>query len=130
MRAGAIHVLEKPYDDNELLETIQQAMKQDKQNRAERARQAEIKARLALLTPRDREVLDLMIIGMSNKVMARHLQISEKNVEHHRANVYQKMQAESMAELIRAVLAVSEPDDDVWRQNPVGISQARGWKAS
>jgi len=109
MRAGAVHVLEKPYDDQELLDTIQEAFQRDERNRAEHARRVTAKARMDTLTPREREVLDLMVAGKTNKVIARQLQVSEKSIEYHRANIYEKMHADSLAELLRMVLAVIEP---------------------
>lgn len=103
MRAGALHVLEKPFDNEELLETIQEAFCRDEQRRAEHARRNVVTARLARLTQREREVLDLIVAGRSNKSMARELAVSEKNIEYHRANLYRKMQAENLASLVRMV---------------------------
>jgi FixJ family two-component response regulator len=111
MRAGAVHVLEKPYDDQELLDAVQEAITRDARNRAELERRNAAAGRLAQLTPREREVLDLMIQGKANKVMARELDVSEKNIEFHRANVMRKMGSESVAELIRFILPVIERHD-------------------
>jgi two-component system, LuxR family, response regulator FixJ len=107
MRAGAVHVLEKPYNDQELLETIQEAFDRDARNRTRYSQRIAVESRLALLTPREREVLDLVVTGKSNKAMASQLRVSEKNIEYHRANLYQKMQVENLAELVRMVLTES-----------------------
>ncbi|AMV25400.1 Transcriptional regulatory protein TdiR [Gemmata sp. SH-PL17] len=109
MRAGAVHVLEKPYNDQELLDTVQEALARDTSRRSEYAQRAAARARLAVLTPREREVLDLVAVGKANKVIARELQVSEKNIEFHRANVMRKLQAASLAELIRLVLTLESP---------------------
>lgn len=105
MRNGAVHVLEKPYDDQELLDVIQEALQRDERQRAEHARRKQVRDRLALLTPREREVLDLIVAGRANKVIARQLQVSEKNVEYHRANIKRKLDVDSLAELIQLVLS-------------------------
>lgn len=103
MRAGAVHVLEKPYDNQELLDAVQDALRRDEVRRAEYAQRVAIHNRLALLTPREREVLDLIVAGKSNKMMAHALHVSEKNIEYHRANIYHKMQAENLAALVLMV---------------------------
>ncbi|MBP3955598.1 response regulator transcription factor [Gemmata sp. G18] len=108
MRAGAVHFLEKPYNDQELLDTVQEALTRDADHRAECAQRTAARARLAVLTPREREVLDLVATGKANKVIARELQVSEKNIEFHRANVMRKLQATSLAELIRLVLMLED----------------------
>jgi len=110
MRTGAFNVLEKPYDDQVLLDTLHEAFQVDQRNRAEHAQRVVVRARLALLTPRESEVLNLIMAGMTNKAIASQLQVSIKNVEFHRANIYQKMQAESLAELVRMVLSLGEPN--------------------
>ena len=101
MKAGAVSFLEKPFNEQLLLDTIQEAMRKDAQIRQELARESEVQSRLALLTPREREVLDLLVVGNINKQVAARLQISEKTVEIHRAHVMKKLQAETIAELVR-----------------------------
>ena len=105
MKAGAIDFMSKPFNDQELLDRIHQALAKDAQVRGERAARADIAARIALLTPREREVMNLVVAGMANKTIAAQLQLSAKTVETHRARVMDKMQAASVAELVRAVLA-------------------------
>ena len=107
MRTGAVNVLEKPYDDQDLLDAIQEALRRDEIFRTEHAQRAQARARLDLLTPREREVLDLIVKGLQNKGIARQLQVSEKNVEYHRANVYRKLAAGNLSELIRTVLTAN-----------------------
>lgn len=109
MRSGAIHVLEKPYDDQELLDTVHEALQRDAHNRARWAQRLDARTRLAVLTPREREVLDLVAAGNANKVIAKELEISEKSVEFHRGNVMRKLNVNNLAELIRLVLAADEP---------------------
>ena len=105
MKAGAIDFMSKPFNDQELLDRIHQALAEDAQVRGERAARADIAARIALLTPREREVMNLVVAGMANKTIAAQMQLSAKTVETHRARVMDKMQAASVAELVRAVLA-------------------------
>ncbi len=103
MRSGALDFIEKPFDDQRLLDRIRQAVELDLRNRAGREERAEIAARLALLTPREREVLDRVVRGRANKQIAAELGISTKTVEAHRAHVMEKMRADSLAELIQLV---------------------------
>ena len=103
MRTGAIDFIEKPYDDQVLLDRIRQAVELDIRNRRDRAQRQDILARLALLTPREREVLDGVVSGFANKQVAGDLGISTKTVEAHRAHVMEKMRVESLAELVRLV---------------------------
>ncbi len=103
MRTGAIDFIEKPYDDQVLLDRIRHAVDLDIRNRRDRAQRQEILARLALLTPREREVLEGVVSGMANKQIAGDLGISTKTVEAHRAHVMEKMRVDSLAELVRLV---------------------------
>jgi len=107
MRAGAIHVLEKPPNEQELLDTITEALARDQSNRAEHAQRMVARSRLESLTSREREVLDLIIGGNPNKVIARRLQVTVKNIEFHRANIMRKMQASNQVDLVRMVLELS-----------------------
>ncbi len=109
MRAGALHVLEKPYDDQMLLDAVAEALRQDGWNRSTFERVKAVQARLAELSSREREVLELIVKGTSNKVMARRLGVSVKTIEFHRANVMLKLQVESLVELLRKVLPILEP---------------------
>jgi two-component system, LuxR family, response regulator FixJ len=104
MKAGAVDFIEKPFNDQVLLDCIQRALERDDQNRRRQMRRASVGTLLAQLTPREREVMDRMVAGMPNKAMAADLGISVKTVEAHRAKVMEKMQAESLSELVRMVL--------------------------
>lgn len=101
MRTGALDFIEKPFNDRVLLDRVRQAVDLDIQNRRDRAERADITARLALLTPREKEVLDRVVDGRLNKQIANELGISAKTVEAHRAQVMVKMRAGSLAELVR-----------------------------
>ncbi|MGQ9648936.1 MAG: response regulator transcription factor [Phycisphaerae bacterium] len=107
MHAGAVDFMSKPFNDQNLLDRVHQALAKDAQTRRDKAVGASIAARVALLTPREREVMDLVASGMSNKGIAAQLQLSAKTVETHRARVMEKMEAGSLAELVRMVLAVN-----------------------
>ncbi len=101
MQAGAIDFVEKPFDNELLLDRIQRAVAENIRVDSERIKRIEIAGRVQLLTPREREVLDLVVAGQTNKGVARHLDISEKTVEIHRANVMRKMHAKSLADLVK-----------------------------
>jgi FixJ family two-component response regulator len=103
MRTGALDFIEKPFDDQVLLRRVRQAIDLDLRNRRERSERAGILGRLALLTPREREVLDRVVQGRANKQIAGDLGISTKTVEAHRAHVMEKMRAESLVELVHLV---------------------------
>jgi len=107
MKAGAVDFIEKPFDDEQLLNSIRKALQYDEQHRATRARKAEIAARLAELTPREHEVMAMVTDGKSNKEIASALSVSAKTVEVHRARVMDKMRADSLAELVRMALIAS-----------------------
>jgi FixJ family two-component response regulator len=103
MKAGAVDFIEKPFDNELLLDRIQKAVAGSVHAASERIRRNEIAIRLQQLTPRERQVLDLVVSGETNKGVARHLEISERTVEIHRANVMRKMRATSLADLVRLV---------------------------
>jgi FixJ family two-component response regulator len=104
VKAGAIDFIEKPFSDQLLLDRVRQGIEMDRQERDGRARRAEILRRMSLLTQREREVLDLVVVGKANKEIAAALHLSPKTVEVHRAHVMEKMQASSVAELVRLAL--------------------------
>jgi FixJ family two-component response regulator len=101
---GAVDFLMKPYNNTTLLERIDLCLAMQRSRRESAKSQAALAARLAVLTPRERDVLDGVIVGRSNKAIASSLGISEKTVETHRARVMQKMHAGSLAELVRLVV--------------------------
>ena len=103
---GALDFLEKPFSDQVLLDRIRQAIEIDRASRARREYQRHIAARIARLTSREQEVMHLVVQGKSNKEVAGSLALSPKTVEVHRAHVMEKMEVDSLAELIRSVLAV------------------------
>ena len=101
MKGGAQDFLEKPFDDQELLDAIQRALARSQEARAEDAERADIERRLATLTPRERQVLELVVAGLLNKQIAGELGAAEKTIKVHRGRVMKKMQAGSVAELVR-----------------------------
>ena len=106
MRAGAADFLEKPYADDVLIAAVRMALARAEAVASVDAQMARITARLAQLTPREREVLDRLLAGRQNKQIAHDLGISPRTVEIHRARVMEKMQAGSLSELVRVVLTV------------------------
>jgi two-component system, LuxR family, response regulator FixJ len=103
-RAGAVDFLEKPFDFEKLLERIEEAIKKDIASREQVIEYRKIQNRLEHLTVREQEVLSLITCGHSNKEMARILDISNRTVEAHRASIMEKMQANSLAELLVMVM--------------------------
>jgi len=106
MKIGAIDFLEKPFADDLLLAAVQAALNRSQENAARDAERAEVQARLATLTNREREVLEGLVVGKPNKVIACDLAISPRTVEIYRANVMTKMEAASLSELVRMALVV------------------------
>jgi FixJ family two-component response regulator len=101
MKDGAFDFLQKPFRDQDLLDRINGALKLDAENRASTDRLADLKQRSDSLTPREREVMALVVDGKANKVIAIDLGLSERTVEIHRANVMEKMGARSVAHLVK-----------------------------
>jgi two-component system, LuxR family, response regulator FixJ len=104
MQHGAFDFLQKPFRDQDLLDRIQRAIARDAELRKSLGEHARIRAHLESLTPREREVLDLMTRGLQNKVIGQELGVSPRTVEIHRARVMEKMNAGSVAELVRMML--------------------------
>ena len=104
MQHGAADFLQKPFRDQDLLDRIQRALERDAHNRAVLAQHERIRASFDSLTPREREVLQLLTRGKSNKVMAAELGVSQRTVEIHRARVMDKTGAASLAQLVRMAM--------------------------
>jgi FixJ family two-component response regulator len=101
MKAGAVEFLTKPFRDQDLLDAIHQALERDRKTRGERAKIEELHSRYQSLTPREREVMALVVTGLLNKQIAGELGTSETTVKIHRHQVMEKMEAGSLAELVR-----------------------------
>jgi two-component system response regulator FixJ len=105
MKAGAIDFIEKPFDSERMLDSVQRALKAGRLSRGQAAEGKAAREKLALLTPRERGVLDCLVKGCSNKVAAHELGISPRTIEIHRARIMEKMKARSLSDLVHAVLA-------------------------
>ncbi len=105
MQKGAVDFIQKPFRDQELLDRIHLALRTDEERRAEARRTEEIRSLIDKLTQREREVFELVVTGKPNKVIAFELGVSQRTVEIHRARVMEKMQARSLADLVRMHIA-------------------------
>jgi RNA polymerase sigma factor (sigma-70 family) len=106
MKKGAVDFLPKPFNDQDLIDAIHRALAQNERLRADQAERDEILERLERLTPREREVMELVITGLLNKQVASELGTTEKTIKVHRARVMEKMEVESLAELVRLAARV------------------------
>lgn len=104
MRRGAADFITKPFRDQDLLDRIREAISTDAEQRGRHAEISEIRKRLARLTPREKEVMELVVEGKPNKVIAMDLDVSERTVEIHRARVMGKMEADSLPHLVQMAL--------------------------
>lgn len=104
MKLGAVDFLEKPFEDDRLIGMIEGAMRQAEPAAKSEAVTQDIAARVATLSPRERQVMDGLIAGLSNKLIARDYDISPRTIEVYRANVMTKMQANSLSELVRLAM--------------------------
>jgi two-component system response regulator FixJ len=101
MKLGAVDFLEKPFERPVLLKLVQAAVNNDRKRREEATTLADTQRRLATLSPRERELLTAVIEGKSTKMIADELAISARTVDHHRANLMEKMNAANVADLVR-----------------------------
>ena len=104
MQHGAVDFLQKPFSDQDLTDRIQRALAADVRNRAQLTEKDQIRARLSALTRREIQVLRLVTLGKSNKVVAAELGVSQRTVEIHRAHLMEKMEATSLAHLVRMTM--------------------------
>jgi two-component system response regulator FixJ len=110
MNHGATDFIQKPFRDQDLLDRIQQALTLDQEIRAGLRQRAAIRERMASLTPREHEVLQLVTQGNANKVIAGDLAVSQRTIEIHRARMMEKMGAKSLAHLVRMVIEAGRSD--------------------
>lgn len=110
MKAGAVEFLTKPFDDQDLLDAVHVALERDRVGRQQAAEIASLRKRLESLTPREREVLPLVVSGLLNKQIAAEIGTSETTVKVHRSQLMRKMGADSLAELVRLAERIGIPD--------------------
>ncbi len=110
VQAGAVDFIEKPFNDQALLDSVHKALELDARRRGQARELADIRRRLDRLTPRERQVMDLVVAGLRNKVIAAELGVSQSTVEAHRARVMEKAGARTLSDLMRMVLALELQD--------------------
>ena len=115
MKAGAIDFLPKPFGDDQLLAAVETSLAADRARRARQADSAGLKACFGQLTPREKEVMALVVTGLMNKQVAARLELSEITVKIHRGNVMRKMAAQSLADLVRMAEQLGVRDDRIHR---------------
>ncbi len=107
VQRGAFDFLQKPFREQDLIDRVQRALARDREQRTQLSQREHIRARIASLTPRERQILDRVTLGKANKAMAAELGVSQRTVEIHRANLMEKMQAASLAQLVRMTMIAS-----------------------
>ncbi len=112
MQGGAVDFLQKPFRDQELLDRINSALDADRKTRSELKERNELRRRYDSLTPREREVMEHVVAGKANKVIAFDLDVSQRTVEIHRARVMEKMRARSLAHLVRMHIGMGRTDEE------------------
>ena len=116
MKNGAVTMLDKPYHEDELWNAIRKSLTLDSEQRVEQARRLELRERMSTLTESERIVLDNVVAGKANKVIARRLDVSIRTIENRRRDIYKKMNADSAVELVRLVIEagvdIGEPDEE------------------
>ena len=108
MQRGAVDFIPKPFRDGELLDRINKALENDRKNRDSLVEREVIEERIEKLTQREKQVLELVVQGKANKVIAGDLEVSQRTVEIHRARVMEKMQVRSVAQLVRMVMQIQQ----------------------
>jgi two-component system, LuxR family, response regulator FixJ len=106
MQAGAMNFIEKPFNDQDLLDSVYRAIEIDAKERGKALKLADIKERIRLLTPREKEVMDRVAAGKRNKIIADELHISQSTIEAHRKKVMEKMEADSVSALMRMIITM------------------------
>ncbi|MGQ0676262.1 MAG: response regulator FixJ [Rhodospirillales bacterium] len=109
LKAGAVDFIEKPIDDARLVSSIRDALDHDRAAREQSGDATRIVQRAGTLTERESQVMDLVVVGISNNAIAEKLGISPRTVEHYRANIMQKMRASSLAHLVRMTMRIGRP---------------------
>jgi FixJ family two-component response regulator len=117
MRAGASDFLPKPFDDEQILAAVATAIGADRERRAQGAGSARLQDCYQRLTPRERDVMSLVVTGLMNKQVAARLELSEITVKIHRGNVMRKMEAQSLADLVRMAELLGVRDPNIHRFN-------------
>lgn len=110
MKTGAVDFIEKPFSGYALLERVREALRRDGEHRRQRARREAILVRIALLSPREQEIMERVVAGKYNKTIALELGISISTVEAHRSKVMEKLQAESLSDLMRMLACLKNGD--------------------
>jgi FixJ family two-component response regulator len=110
VKAGAVDFIEKPFKDQHLLDSVHRALEIDARQRGEVSRRHEIRGRFERLTPREQQVLDLVVTGTRNKVIAAQLGVSQSTVEVHRSRVMDKMEAKTLSDLMRMIFVLENDE--------------------